>query len=113
MGALLEIVHSTVNGIAVLEPMGDITRDTEEFLENAYLEIRPDIKEVLVIDFENVRYVNSTGLKLLIRIIDDNMRNGVETRFCAVAKSVMKVMNLVGISDHVNIFPGKEEATTY
>ncbi len=107
----MEVKKDIINGIPVLAPIGDITMDSEIALEDAFLEIRTNIQDIFVMNMEKVRYVNSTGLKLLIRIIDNNKSSGVETRFCNVASSVLKVMDLVGLMDHAKFFSNLNEAT--
>ena len=85
-GTPFSAAHSVRDGDTVLELNGDITRDAEQDLQAVYTEARSGPGRLLL-DFEDVDYINSTGIALIVGILAD-------------ARSAQRVVAAFGLSDH-------------
>lgn len=84
---------------------GDITSEADQLLEEAYYEIRNQIKEkVYIFDFEKANYINSSGISSFIKIIHMHKEENGDFIFTGLSDHLKKVMDIVGLTDYVKIF---------
>ena len=100
-----------IENIPVLYVEGDITSEADCDIMKHYT----DLKEThspyhLVINFDKTKYINSAGIATLINIIQDLGDIGGKISFVGLSNHFQKVMDIVGISDFVDIFVSNEEA---
>ncbi len=90
---------------------GDITSDADLPLEEAYFEIRKNIKErIYIFDFEKANYINSSGISSFIKIIHMHKEENGDFIFTGLSDHLKKVMDIVGLTDYVKIFDTIETA---
>jgi anti-anti-sigma factor len=90
---------------------GDITSEADQLLEEAYYEIRNQIKEkIYIFDFENASYINSSGISSFIKIIHMHKEEDGDFVFTGLSEHLKKVMDIVGLTDYVKIFDTIETA---
>jgi anti-sigma B factor antagonist len=107
------IYYDFVNEIPVIHIEGDLTSDADVDAKVIYNEIKEKINfSKLIIDFEKTKYINSSGIATLISIIQNvNEKNGIIS-FVGMSDHLQKVMEIVGISEFVNIFSSIDNALT-
>ncbi|MEW6525689.1 MAG: STAS domain-containing protein [Spirochaetota bacterium] len=105
-------VSSTIlNNIPVLILEGDITSEADSDIMNAYRELKEKHSPFyLIVDFNKTKYINSAGIATLINIIQDLGDFGGKVVFTGLSQHFHKVMDIVGITDFVNIYKTNEEA---
>jgi len=90
---------------------GDITSEADQLLEEAYFEIRNQIKEkIYIFDFENANYINSSGISAFIKIIHMHKEEDGDFVFTGLSDHLKKVMDIVGLTDYVKIYDTIETA---
>jgi len=90
---------------------GDITSEADRLLEDAYFEIRNQIKEkIYIFDFEKASYINSSGISSFIKIIHMHKEEDGDFIFTGLSDHLKKVMDIVGLTDYVKIFDSIEVA---
>ena len=90
--------------IPVIIVEGDLTSDADSDVKSTYSDLKDQhsMNEIIV-NFEKTKYINSSGIATLINIIQDiNERNG-KIAFVGMSDHLKKVMDIVGISDFVQI----------
>lgn len=87
----------------VLHMEGEITSDAEQTLLARYEEIPPERRDRIILDFENTRYINSSGIAILIQLITRAGDNGQQIEFSTLSGHFRKVMDIVGLTDFVQI----------
>ena len=97
--------------IPVLVIEGDMTSESDSDVMKTYgvLKEKHSPKNI-IINFEKTKYINSAGIASLINIIQDLQDGGGRVSFVGLTKHFRKVMDIVGISDFVDIFNTNEEA---
>lgn len=105
-----EISTHFKNRKTVFHCNGDVTGESDGVLNQAYEELPADKKEIIILDFTETDYINSAGIAVLISIINRAREDGAEIRFCSLSDHFMKVMDIVGLTEFIKIFPGLDEA---
>lgn len=81
-----------VAGLATIDLVGEVNAFAEDELNRAYTEAEDKNPEVIVLNFKDVTYINSTGIALIVGLL-------------AKARKVHRKMVVFGLSDHyIEIF---------
>jgi anti-sigma B factor antagonist len=105
------ISHEFIENIPVIHIEGDMTSESEEAIFSAYESIKKNvIPQRLLFDFQKTNYINSAGIGTLITIIESMGKDGGKASFIGLSNHFLKVMDIVGISDFVDIFETINEA---
>lgn len=90
---------------------GDITSEADQLLEEAYSDIKSQVKEkIYIFDFERANYINSSGISSFIKIIHMHKENDGDFIFTGLSEHLKKVMDIVGLTDYVKIYDTIETA---
>ena len=101
----------TIDGIPVLIVEGDMTSESDSDVMKAYNEVKKaQTPKNIIINFEKTKYINSAGIASQINIIQDLQESGGKITFVGLTNHFKKVMDIVGISDFVNIYNTNREA---
>ncbi len=76
----------TEDGFVVIDFGGDIDRDAAAGIEDAY-QVAADKNGALILNFEGVDYINSTGIALIVGLL-------------AKARSASRDVSAFGLTDH-------------
>lgn len=105
------ITNDIIESIPIIFIEGDLTSEADSEVKKVY----NDFKEKghtkkIIINFDKTKYINSSGIATLINIIQDvNESKGV-VAFVGLSDHLQKVMDIVGISDFVQIYKTNNEA---
>ncbi len=106
-----KVSSKILNDIPVLILEGDITSEADADIMSMYRELKEKHSPFyLMIDFNKTKYINSAGIATLINIIQDLGDFGGKVVFTGLSQHFQKVMDIVGITDFVNIYQTNEEA---
>lgn len=99
------------NNLPIIFLKGDITSEADHVLEEAYFEIRKQVKgKVYIFDFEKANYINSSGISSFIKIIHMHKEEDGDFIFTGLSEHLKKVMDIVGLTDYVKISDSIETA---
>ena len=105
------ITSEIINNIPVIYIEGDLTSDADGDAKNVYSEVKEKYSpHKVIINFENTKYINSSGIATLIHIIQDVNERGGVIAFVGLTEHLKKVMNIVGISDFVQMYNSNNDA---
>ena len=106
-----EIKLERQNDIALMHIQGDITAQSEPFINQAYKEIndRGDVSKILI-QFEQDAYINSGGIAVLIQILAHTQKNNQKIGISGLSEHFKKIFRMVGITKFANIYNGLEDA---
>ena len=107
------IATDTINEIPIIIIEGDMTSDADADVKDVYTELLNSYSmDRVIINFEKTKYINSSGIATLINIIQSiNEKNG-RIAFVGMTEHFQKVMDIVGITDFVQIYRNNEEASS-
>jgi anti-anti-sigma factor len=106
-----DITSDFIENTPVLVISGDLTQDADSDVYKTYNELKSSnpIKN-LIINFEKIKYINSAGIATLINIIQDMDKTGGKAVLVGLTNHFQKVIDIVGISDFVDIYNTNAEA---
>lgn len=80
----------------------ELIKSVDELLENG--------KNKLVIDLSNLKYMNSSGLNVLIQLLTKTRTRGGESVICHVSKKVNELLIITKLNTLFKVTDTKEEA---
>ncbi len=95
---------------AVLDLRGEINGFGQEALDAAYAEAENGDPAAIILNFEEVDYINSTGIALIVGLLAK--ARSLKRRLLAYGLSdhYVEIFNITRLSDFVNVFPDEESA---
>jgi anti-sigma B factor antagonist len=106
-----KILLELVDKVPVINIEGDLTSDADGEVKEIYSGIKtahPSRK--IIINFRKTQYVNSSGIAILIYIIQDAKKTGGAVAFVGMSAHLQKVMSIVGIADFIRLYDSNTEA---
>ena len=92
--------------VAVLLLSGDISSGAEADLQAAYAGVTTE--PVLILDFANVDYINSTGIALIVGLLAEARKSGQEIRARGLAQHYREIFRITRLSDFMTILDEEE-----
>ncbi len=98
------------DGIAVLDLEGEINGFAEEALSAAYAEAEKQDPKTILLNFEGVDYINSTGIALIVGLLARARASHRSLLACNLSEHYVEIFNITRLSDFMNVFPDEESA---
>ncbi len=100
-----------LNNVVIFYIIGRLDVHTSSFLET---EIQSIIKEYpnhnLILNFNDVEYMSSTSIRILIHIHNELEKNGLILKICSMNSIVKEVLKITGLISSFEIFDNEEDA---
>ena len=97
-------------GIAVLDLVGEINGFAEEALSAAYAEAEARDPKTILLNFEGVDYINSTGIALIVGLLARARASHRSLLACNLSEHYVEIFNITRLSDFMSVFPDEESA---
>jgi anti-anti-sigma factor len=88
-------------GTAVLRLAGDVSAAAESALLEAYGRLAGE--QVVLLDFEQVEYINSTGIALIVGLLAEARKRGQEIQARGLAQHYREIFRITRLSDFLTI----------
>ena len=95
---------------AVVDLRGEIDSFAEEALNAAYAEAEAGDPEAILLNFEAVDYINSTGIALIVGLLAKARASKKRLLACNLSDHYVEIFNITRLSDFMNVFPDEESA---
>lgn len=102
--------QSLEEGSTILHLVGEITADAEDQLVQAYAQLESEQAQRVILDFADTRYINSSGIAILIQLINRAQEANRTIEFATLSDHLRKIMDVVGLTDFVHIYRDLNEA---
>ena len=106
----MEISVKSLNDVKVVDLKGNLDTNTTPAAQEYVDKLLQDGATKLLINFEKVDYVSSSGLRLLLGTAKKLKSSGGELRVCTLNKVVQEVFDISGFSGILNVFKSETEA---
>ena len=111
----MEVRHLNVEvrleaGIAVLDLRGEINGFAEEALNTAYAEADAKGTNTILLNFEEVDYINSTGIALIVGLLARARASKRRLLACNLSEHYVEIFNITRLSDFMSVFPDEKSA---
>src|ERR687885_2413044 len=106
----LEVGVRREPGGAVLDLRGEINGFAEEALDAAYAEAEALDPETILLNFEGVDYINSTGIALIVGLLARARATKRRLVAYGLSEHYVEIFNITRLSDFVGVYPDEESA---
>jgi anti-sigma B factor antagonist len=97
------------DGVSVIEIGGDITRESELALQDAY-ERAGDGANTIILAFDRLEYMNSSGIGLLVTLLVRAKRNHQRMLACGLSDHYRQIFELTRLDEVISIHDSEDDA---
>ena len=108
----MEIAEEKQGGVSILVPRGRVDSVSSSQLESALLGSLEAGGTRLAVDFAEVEYISSAGLRVLLMLVKKLQGTGGRLVLCAMPESVRLVFELAGFLPLFEIEDSREAAVS-
>jgi anti-sigma B factor antagonist len=98
------------DGLAVIDLYGDIDGFSDAALEIAYNEAEDQNTPAIMLNFNRVGYINSTGIALIVGLLARARKAHRRLITGGLSDHYQEIFNITRLSDFMTIFPDEETA---
>ena len=106
----LEVSVRRERGGALLDLRGEINGFAQEALNAAYAEAETKDPETILLNFEEVDYIDSTGIFLITRLLAKARASKRRLLAYGLSDHYVEIFEITRLSDFVSVFPDEESA---
>ena len=108
----MQIVEARRDGVDVVAPKGRIDSTTAALLDERLAPLVGAARPRLVVDFSNVDYISSAGLRIMLLAARRVQEAGGHLALCGMGAAVRQVFYLAGFLPLFFICASRDEAVT-
>lgn len=105
----MEIRTEQKEGFVVVAIAGRIDALTSQEIEDHLVGLLDRGKHYIILDFRDVPYLSSAGLRVLI-LLAKHLYGVGQLALCNVQETVEEIINMVGFKNYMLLFPTLQEA---
>src|SRR5581483_5677914 len=96
--------------VVVLDLHGEINAFAEEALNEAYAVAESEQPELILLNFSDVDYINSTGIALIVGLLARARKNHRRLIACGLSPHYVEIFNITRLVDYMNVYPDEGAA---
>ena len=96
--------------VAVLHFEGDIASTSREAVLGLYQSLDKCDTPLILLDFTEVEYINSSGIALVIQLLMEATQANQKVAACGLSAHFAKVFTMVGITKYAALYATEAEA---
>jgi anti-sigma B factor antagonist len=97
-------------GVAVIDLTGEINGFAQEVLDAAYAEAESSDPEAILLNFEGIDYINSTGIALIVGLLARARASRRNLLACNLSEHYVEIFNVTRLSDFISVLPDEKSA---
>jgi anti-sigma B factor antagonist len=97
-------------GVVVLDLRGEINGFAQEALDAAYAEADAKNTKTILLNFEEVDYINSTGIALIVGLLAKARVSQRRLVAYGLSDHYVEIFEITRLSDFMSVFPDEESA---
>lgn len=109
----MQLVERENAGVTVLELGGRLDSNTSKVLEDKIMEILGQGRTKVLMDFKDVDYINSTGLRVLLLALQQLKKIQGKLVLSTIKDYMKEVFEISGYTEIFPIYPTQEEALAH
>jgi len=96
-------VRKINNGISVIDFEGEVNGFAENMLMDAYMRASDGETQVIILNFEKLEYLNSSGIGLLVTILIRAQRQNQRLLACGLSEHYREIFKLTRLDEAIGI----------
>ena len=109
----MQLVEKDNGTVSVLELGGRLDSNTSKILEDKVMELLGQGKKQILMDFKEVDYINSTGLRVLLLALQQLKKIQGKLVLSSIKDYMKEVFEISGYTEIFPIYATQEEALTH
>ena len=105
-----EISIEKEGALTVFDIRGYVSMDAGPAIEEAYGIINPETVKSILLRFDEETYFNSEGIKSILEILVEAMKNDQKVGITGLSKHFKKIFSMVGVTKLATIFDSEGDA---
>jgi anti-sigma B factor antagonist len=97
-------------GVVVLDLRGEINGFAQEALDVAYSQAEINDPEAILLNFEDVDYINSTGIALIVGLLAKARASHKRLLAFGLSDHYVEIFEITRLSDFMSVFPDEQSA---
>ena len=106
----MEITFNDSGDVKIVRFNGMIDTVTASDAEAALMQVLADGHNKLLLNFEQLSYINSIGLRVVLMVAKQLKHSSGELRICSLNEPVQEVFDITGFSSILNVEESEETA---
>ena len=103
-------VRKAGSGVSIIDVQGELTAFAEGVLMDAYTEATSGGTRTVVLNFEGLEYMNSSGIGLLVTLLIRANRQGQQMLAVGLSEHYQHIFELTRLNEAIRVFGTEEEA---
>ena len=103
-------VRNVKEGVAVVDIRGDVTGFAETILTEAFNQASGTSARAVVLNFQGLEYMNSSGIGLLVTLLIRAQRQNLRLMACGLNEHYRQIFELTRLNEAIGIFSSEGEA---
>jgi anti-sigma B factor antagonist len=108
----MNIEKDSTQGIIIMKVGGRLDGDSTETLEKEVLDVLNAGSERLLMDFSDLEYINSSGLRILVMAFQRLKQNGGVLGVCSLKDYILEVFDISGYNRLFSLYPTRDDAVS-
>lgn len=98
--------------VVIIELHGEINGFAEDMLNAAYAEAEREDPNVILLNFSDVEYINSTGIALIVGLLARARKVHQQLLACGLSQHYVEIFHITRLADFMSVFPDESSALT-
>jgi anti-sigma B factor antagonist len=103
-------IRNTADGVYVFDIEGEINAQAESALMDAYTRVNGAGARTIVLNFQNLQYMNSSGIGLLVTLLIRTQRQKQHLQVCSLSDHYRQIFELTRLNEAIGIYASEAEA---
>jgi anti-sigma B factor antagonist len=109
-GKKVEIIEEVHNDINIYRLIGRLDSNTSQMLEEKVFQAIFDGSKKIIVDFENLDYISSAGLRVVLKANKALLREDGRVILCSMQNYIREIFKTTGIDNFVPILDTMDQA---
>lgn len=96
--------------VAIIDLHGEIDAFAEDVLNTAYADAESRESDVILLNFSDVDYINSTGIALIVSLLARARKTKRRLLACGLSQHYVEIFQITRLVDFMSVFPDETSA---
>ncbi len=96
--------------VAIIDLHGEINAFAEDVLNSAYADAESRDSDVILLNFSDVDYINSTGIALIVSLLARARKSKRKLLACGLSQHYVEIFQITRLVDFMSVFPDEASA---
>src|SRR5579864_4575989 len=96
--------------VAIIDLHGEINAFAEDVLNTAYVDAESRESDMILLNFSDVDYINSTGIALIVSLLARARKTKRRLLACGLSQHYVEIFQITRLVDFMSVYPDEASA---